>query len=653
MPFVTRQRTYYKDGVEVPESSITDFGRTVYYKNIVTTKYWKEITTEVEGDILAYAAYYRKPSTAIVPTYVYAKVPLGEDLTMYCSKTNGSFAGWATGADDIVKESNFSPWNTVSESVANLWGNTPYNRQYANDIYTKGMIPTTTKVEVTVYDDWDYTTEEIVPVEVSADDDYDYTEFVPSTQFDNYEDKHKLYSLVKNNKTYYKYGTELNATVVGSPTIVDGVVSGFVTDSAYLRLSNVFAPENKSWEMVFRCRATAAGYLFGQQTTNVHTPQLCVLSTGALMTYISSNTSGWDIANGVSSTSLIDFNKWYYIKTEFTGTQYIISVSENGLEYTPYITINSTLNIYKTSEFIRIGGDKGNNHWSDSIDLTKSYIKINNKDWWHGTKAVESTKEDFDYYTTKIIAYDPYFAKYERISQVFSVGNLQTYIVPENVTKLNVACRASRGANSEDGTILGGGGGSVVCDLDVTPNQTLYITVGNIPSSAGTPSYNASDIRIFGTGLENRIIVAGGGGSAAWRRGTGTGGKGGGLTGGAGKDQDYAHAGKGGTQSVGGAGGSVDLVTSQWSSAGGAGSLGMGGTSDNHVNHYAIGGCGGAGYYGGGGGGGMHTAHYNKAAGGGGGSSYTDDTLCDNVVHLQGVNNGEGYVKISYIKELK
>lgn len=454
MPFVTRHRDYYKDGVEVPESSITDFGRTAYYKNIVTTKYWKEITTGSRE--LAYAAYF---SSSAYFKRLYAKTPLGEDLTVFCGTKNDMTdftPDWAANESEIQNAhtaiSLNDKWISVTDSTAiHGYKNTTYTRSYENDVYIDTTVTET--IEGTP-EDYTYTTEEIETVEVSVDDDYDFTEFVPSTQFDSYEDKNKLYSLVK----------------------------------------------------------------------------------------------------------------------------------KQGDKHKPY---------------------------------------------------------------------EPYFAKYERISQVFSVGNLQTYIVPENVTKLNVVCRASRGANSEDGSILGGSGGSVKCDLSVTPGQTLYITVGGIPSSAGTPSYNASDIRINGTNYANRIIVAGGGGSAAWRRGTGTGGKGGGLTGGAGKDQDYAHAGKGGTQSAGGAGGSVDLVTSQWSSVGGAGSLGMGGTSDNHANHYAIGGCGGAGYYGGGGGGGMHTEHYNKAAGGGGGSSYTDSTLCDNVVHLQGVNNGNGYVKISYIKELK
>lgn len=223
---------------------------------------------------------------------------------------------------------------------------------------------------------------------------------------------------------------------------------------------------------------------------------------------------------------------------------------------------------------------------------------------------------------------------------------LYTYVVPNYAHKLHIDCVASKGA---DGNAEGGNGGRVECDLSVSEGQTLYVMVGDIPASAGVPSYNASDIRINGTELENRVIVSGGGGSGAWRNGSGKGGAGGGLTGGDGASSGYTYGGKGGTQTAGGAGGSVQTVGSQWGSYGGAGSLGMGGTSDNHPYHYAIGGCGGAGYYGGGGGGGIHTSNFNHASGGGGGSSYTDANLCSDVVHTQGYQNGTGYVTITII----
>jgi hypothetical protein len=241
----------------------------------------------------------------------------------------------------------------------------------------------------------------------------------------------------------------------------------------------------------------------------------------------------------------------------------------------------------------------------------------------------------------------------KKIETFYPSSELQSFVVPNGVKSLTVDCVASKGADSEDGNLAGGKGGRVKCNLKVTPGQTLYFMVGKIPTNAGTVSYNASDIRIGGTEYSNRVLIAGGGGSAAWRRGHGaTGGAGGGTTGGTGVQDTTgggASPGQGGTQSAGGTGGDVNVSGSVWSSPGGDGQLGLGGTSDNHGYHFSIGGVGGAGYYGGGGGAGFHTSRANRASGGGGGSSYADSSLCSNVTHTQGYNSGSGYIKITLI----
>ena len=125
----------------------------------------------------------------------------------------------------------------------------------------------------------------------------------------------------------------------------------------------------------------------------------------------------------------------------------------------------------------------------------------------------------------------------------------------------------------------------------------------------------ASDIRIGGNGLSDRVIVAGGGGGAGMNT---SGGGGGGLDGDVGLTGLYSWdiPGGGGTQTSGGTGYS-------------SGSLGIGGNGE-----VSGGGGGGGGYYGGGGG--------SSGAGGGGGSSYIGgvDSLLNSAASTQtGVNN--------------
>lgn len=262
------------------------------------------------------------------------------------------------------------------------------------------------------------------------------------------------------------------------------------------------------------------------------------------------------------------------------------------------------------------------------------------------TANIQDLKEPFksgDISTTRELMTIDYGE--EILASSFSVKNVKidilealkattdtSFTIPQNVDSLHVNCVAAKGFD-------GGLGGSVECDLAVEDGQTLYVKVGQAPTS-NTATYNASDIRTNNAGLldttslQSRIIVAGGGGASGHSQINGGGGAGGGLVGGSGGTPGYGAGGTGGTQVAGG--------TCSGSKAGNgeSGSLGIGG------NGTGGGGAGGAGYYGGAGGGyGGHNSRW-YAGGGGGGSSYTDATLCSNVNHQQGINNGSGYVKL-------
>ena len=77
----------------------------------------------------------------------------------------------------------------------------------------------------------------------------------------------------------------------------------------------------------------------------------------------------------------------------------------------------------------------------------------------------------------------------KKIETFYPSSELQSFVVPNGVKSLTVDCVASKGANSEDGNLAGGKGGRVKCNLKVTPGQTLYFMVGEIPTNAGTVSY--------------------------------------------------------------------------------------------------------------------------------------------------------------------
>jgi len=201
----------------------------------------------------------------------------------------------------------------------------------------------------------------------------------------------------------------------------------------------------------------------------------------------------------------------------------------------------------------------------------------------------------------------------------------------------------------------GGKGGKAEGEIELTEETLLRIYVGEQPTGAQTGGWNgggnassttnaypgggSSDVRIGGTDLTNRILVAGGGGGRNVATSAQAGGVGGGETGGDGTSYSANQFGTGGTQTAGG------LNSGAW---------GQGGNTSTNSR-----GGGGGGWYGGGAGRGTYS-------GGGGGSSYigreldTDDMdgvagdnfprfLITNGATSSGVRDGDGLAKITVL----
>ena len=130
---------------------------------------------------------------------------------------------------------------------------------------------------------------------------------------------------------------------------------------------------------------------------------------------------------------------------------------------------------------------------------------------------------------------------------IFS-GARQTWTVPAGIQSVNFVVEGAQGGNN--GQLNSGFGGRVSGTLSVTSGVVLNLYAGGQgsvtnPSSGGWngggkasslkfpyggTGGGASDIRIGGTSVSNRVIVAGGGGGVGAGAG-GIGGAGGGLTG--------------------------------------------------------------------------------------------------------------------------
>jgi len=212
-------------------------------------------------------------------------------------------------------------------------------------------------------------------------------------------------------------------------------------------------------------------------------------------------------------------------------------------------------------------------------------------------------------------------------------GGQQTFTVPPCANMLTIECWGAQGGNAG-----GGLGGYSIGNLSVAAGDVLYVYVGQAGSGPGSSetfggggsgalSYRASgggasDVRVGGTDMTNRIIVAGGGGGAnndPCCSANATGGAGGGLTGGNGSDNNSF----GGTQDSYGTGSCCPCDPP---------ALGFG--EDGYCS-----GCngsgGGGGYYGGG-----------ACTQGGGGSGYIGGVT--NGSMQNGVQSGNGQIIITW-----
>ncbi|HEX3840060.1 MAG TPA: putative Ig domain-containing protein [Acidimicrobiales bacterium] len=238
-------------------------------------------------------------------------------------------------------------------------------------------------------------------------------------------------------------------------------------------------------------------------------------------------------------------------------------------------------------------------------------------------------------------------------------GTPSTFTVPPGVTSVTFDVIGAQGGGATSPRDASGNGGEALVTSTVTPGSQYQINVGGQngyngggsganerPYGNGTSANGggASDVRLGGTALANRVVVGGGGGGAGDFGDAG--GSGAGPNGGNGVGENnggvITNGGGGGTQSAGGGAGSC----TNCHFAGSGGSVGQGGTGG--VGWYLAGGGGGGGYFGGGGAAGCDESGLCTGPGGGGGSSFGPTGTTFN----NGVQSGNGSVVITYTGSL-
>lgn len=186
----------------------------------------------------------------------------------------------------------------------------------------------------------------------------------------------------------YNVQGSVSYTIVGSPTIVDGVVSGF-SDNDYIKFSQNFIDlNNTDFECVVKCSNLGVGNKVFRTICNIYFRNLFGLTSNGAPTFtVNTKKTG---ETGYTQRSVYDWGHvlntegdiWYkfskngnVVKLQYaltkgnysTGITYTL---EEGEEFNPNTSTGNLMNY------------GFNNLPSASLDLNETYIKVNGQAWF-------------------------------------------------------------------------------------------------------------------------------------------------------------------------------------------------------------------------------------------------------------------------------
>ena len=204
-----------------------------------------------------------------------------------------------------------------------------------------------------------------------------------ATAFGGSIDLNKSY--IKLGSTKYNLQAVVGYTVVGSPTITDGVVSGFSNANYLLLGDNV--PYSNNFEMVFKITTgssfSSTGTIFEGSSSN---NGLSIAINTSKYLYVSAGNGSW-IVNQAGTTTL-SANTTYYVKFSCKNNVYKLELSTDNINWNTEISVESSSVLVTTSaKSIGYSTRFSGRVFSGSIDMNETYIKVNNKLWFNGQQA--------------------------------------------------------------------------------------------------------------------------------------------------------------------------------------------------------------------------------------------------------------------------
>ena len=196
-----------------------------------------------------------------------------------------------------------------------------------------------------------------------------------------------------------------NINMVGTVNIVDKIASNF-SNTNYLIIP---APTEQviSYEIITKFKASTFdnGRIFGNSTTNIHTPQLEVPfeSNNENLQYFHPNKDySW---SNITSSVAIEKDTWYWIKAVYAANTVVVYQRTENEDW--YIIGSMQVDGCGWDQEIRVGLDQESYVFNGEIDLLETSIKINNKDFYSFYTPLDINYADL---TGKFTVFNPAYS---------------------------------------------------------------------------------------------------------------------------------------------------------------------------------------------------------------------------------------------------
>lgn len=149
----------------------------------------------------------------------------------------------------------------------------------------------------------------------------------------------------------------------------------------YLFKDAYYLNDAESWEIFVKFTTGSIGSvrpIFGRSNSSYYCPQVLITSAGKIEFFISTNTSSW--AYDVTGDYVLSANTTYYIKLEFTGTDYICTLYDESKTVLETLTRTDSTKTMSNAN-IRWGCNNSNS-FNGSIDFGETYINKNGTLFW-------------------------------------------------------------------------------------------------------------------------------------------------------------------------------------------------------------------------------------------------------------------------------